>query len=261
MRFYATNRFNLYVSSYAEDALPKYFEDICRYNYNIVHGQPSLMMFIGHTASEEVLLRHKPAIRYFESSGETLTESYQDGIEKLYKCRCINRYGLAEFGVIAYQFNLDQRHLKLLTHSIYPIIQKLGNTERLLFTSLRNPYFPLVNYDTGDDISIKDSKELLIHFPAGRIHESISIDGIKIPSSLLMDILQHRCDGVLDFQLDLTNEPLLNIYLSNESTESTQSIKNLLLMHLGIAIPVKLVSLADFKLSGRRQKFQHIVRN
>ena len=70
----------------------------------MMHGHPS----VGYSLANEL---HKYElslkINYFESSGETLFDYQKEAIERHFKCKLINRYGLAEAGIIAYQFPND----------------------------------------------------------------------------------------------------------------------------------------------------------
>ena len=262
LRFYSTNRFNLFFSGFSRDNMEDYLNEITRYSCNIVHGQPSMLLAIAS------LIRSgretpKRSFRFFESSGETLTSEARNIIEESFACKCINRYGLAEFGVVAYQLDSECTDLALMTHLIHPLPINDTSEDRLLLTSLRNHYFPLVNYDTGDELRISpDSLNLSLLPPKGRIHSIVNIDGKSISTSVIMDILNHRLKGVLDFQLNMLDFsfPVLLVSLSDDSHETVASIENALKYYASVELKVELSDCSGFVRTGTRQKFSFVVK-
>ena len=116
----------------------------------------------------------------FESSGETLRPYMLRKIEEVLNCKVVNRYGLAEAGIIAYQLDLNSEKMQFLESECWPEEYKINGRNELLITTLRNKLMPLIRYSPGDEISInRDADELVIEGVIGRMHDLITVNGVQ----------------------------------------------------------------------------------
>ena len=210
-RFLSTNRYNLFISDFSELQLKAYAESISGHSFNIMHGQPSLADAIACEFLRNAPLYVPPKINFFETSGESISDIQRTRIESAFSCKVIQRYGLAEFGVIAYQTHPLSDDLMVLKHAIYPLDTGSNGSSFPVFTSLRNQYFPLINYDTEDILEMHSVKSaLFLKKPTGRRHQVMNINGKTISTAIIMDVLTHKLQGVVDFQIGKNNRDLMN---------------------------------------------------
>ena len=255
IRHYSTNRFNLFISSWNEgqSEIKRISNKINKLNVNMMHGHPS----VGYSLANEL---HKYElslkINYFESSGETLFDYQKEAIERHFKCKLINRYGLAEAGIIAYQFPNDGEKMRVIDHSVE--LEENIKPEPLIFTTKENNLFSLIRYECGDVGHIRKINGVkYVMSLNGRKHKDIQVGNLRISSAVLMDIINHRLNGVIDFQLKEGINPILYMSLENNSTETRESIIDKLKKYAKTEFEVYIIPYSSFKRKGIRDKFVH----
>ena len=254
-RHYSTNRFNLFISSWQDSAnkAKEISEKINSLNVNIMHGHPS----VGYSLANE-LSKHSYSLdlSFFESSGETLFDYQKEAIEKCFKCKVINRYGLAEAGIIAYQFPHDGNKMRVIDHSVELEI----NTESqpLIFTTKENKLFSLVRYECGDigEVKLINGIKYITNMQ-GRKHKDIQVGNLRISSAVLMDIINHRLDKVIDFQLKEGMNPILYMSLTEDSKETRDSVREKLKKYANVDFEINIIPYTSFERKGIRDKFVH----
>src|SRR5262249_1865628 len=97
----ALNRVNIYIDSLDDHSLAPLWQQLRRARAHLVQGHPStlyaLALFLERSGCQTERI-----MRIFESTGEVLDNKKRQTIERVFRCRVVNRYGSAEFGVVAY---------------------------------------------------------------------------------------------------------------------------------------------------------------
>ena len=84
----------------------------------------------------------------FEIQRRTCPKPHQrETIARVFECRVVDRYGLAEFGVVAYQMDGDSNALRVYDGFVWPETTEEGE---IVLTGLTNRMMPLIRYRTGD---------------------------------------------------------------------------------------------------------------
>ena len=135
----AMNRGNIFFDRFDEAGLQEMWRELNRQRPYLAHAHPSTM----HEIARHVESRYGGgrAFAVFESSGELLEPHVREDIARILRCRVVDRYGLAEFGVVAYEF--EGRALEVLTSEVHAETDEAGE---LVLTGLRNRLMPLIRY-------------------------------------------------------------------------------------------------------------------
>ena len=92
----------------------------------------------------------------------------------------------------------------------------------------------------------------------GRIHDIVPINGIPHPTHHVMDVLDHRVDGIQEFQIDLRSIPP-TLRIVPEPHASTEATHAKIREFWGQGFDVQFVGVDDIVRVGRHQKFRHLV--
>ncbi len=198
----AHNRTNLFISNFDEINCEKYLSQLKERNVYLIHGHPSTLYRL---AIQKKISGNDLTFAVFDSSGELLSPLMAKTIRSSFECEIYNRYGLAEFGVVALS-KPNALGVKTIPGSAH--IEHLGlsnndNTTAIIVTGLHNKAFPLIRYDTGD-ISILDESDRTFHLK-GRVHDMVHLKSGAFFSHYIQDVLQHKCRGLVDFKIDVTD--------------------------------------------------------
>lgn len=256
---FVLNRSNIFFDKMDESNLNDIWKSIKERRPHLIHGHPSTLYMLACYLENQNI--EKKVFNIFESSGELLQDYMKKKITEVFGCEVIDRYGSAEFGVIGYELNGVNSGLKILDSEGWPEYRVTSDGNELIFTGFHNRLMPLIRYATGDMSKIVEEKDgFYMKDVIGRIHDIITIDGIKYPTHSIMDVLDHQVGGIQEFQIDLRAEkPILRIAVSkNESTENISfKINNTWLSKMDI----EFVDLGEFIRVGNRAKFRHVVNN
>ena len=165
--------------------------------------------------------------RIFESSGETLDSRQRDTIRRTFHCDIIDRYGLAEAGVVAYQTDPARSEMLVLDSLVWPEIIEVDFADdlareqphdadaqagELVITTLKNWMMPLLRYRTGDIAVLRQSEDgFFIQDLLGRTHDVVEIGGVRVPTHHVQDVLD-RIGQIREFQIDASSaRPLLRV--------------------------------------------------
>ncbi|WP_447979723.1 phenylacetate--CoA ligase family protein [Candidatus Nitrospira bockiana] len=177
------NRVNIFVLNLGEAGLDHLWKALRRARPVLVQAYPTILASLA-----EHVQRHgglsAPLFRVAEVTGETLFEWQRTSIEKELGCKVFNRYGLAEFGIIAHEceahsglhVNADTVILECLDGN-RPV--KPGEIGELVITGLTNYAMPLIRYRTGDCARVLDKSCVcgrgfpLVSDIQGRVHDRI----------------------------------------------------------------------------------------
>lgn len=253
MKCLSMNRTNVFYKTFDDVSMMTILNDVRKANTHLVHGHPSTMYCLALQAKKSGI--NKKLFSVFESSGEHLPLKKAEIIQNAFGCDIINRYGLAEAGVVAYQTGKNPKELFLFDHMVYAE----SVLDEIVITNLKNKMMPLLRYKTGDLGDVKRTdKGFFIENLRGRVHDSVTINGTVYLTHYIQDLLD-RFGGVADFQI-LTKEnakPILRLVLDdNTNKEKLESDIGAIFQH---HLPIEYISMNDLKLVGRRHKFRYVV--
>lgn len=255
----AMNRSNIFFDRLDARGLEEMWQTLMDREPYLIHGHPSTI----HALASHIQKTKGSgkAFEIFESSGELLEPHQHVLIARVLRCKVINRYGLAELGVMAYQLNGPDSGLQVLDSEGWPESLQLEETgdHELIFSGFRNKLMPLLRYRTGDMAQVvEESDGYYLTNVVGRIHDLVPINGVPHPTHHIMDMLDHRVGGIQEFQIDLRGaKPILRIV--PEPQASQENIQSKIAEYWGNAFELQFVGHDDFVRVGRHQKFRHLV--
>jgi phenylacetate-CoA ligase len=179
------------------------------------------------------------------------------------QCEVIDRYGLAEFGVVAYQLDGSSGPMQVLESECWvesaSLIEEGVEVQELVITNFHNQLMPLIRYRTGDHSLVKRNKDgVILDKIVGRVHELVPINGKIYTTHYIQDIMDHRVGGIQEFQIDLrTLTPKLKIV--PESSEQIEHISQKINQFWGNYFVLEFVRHEDLNRVGRHDKFRRLV--
>ncbi|MBU3574767.1 phenylacetate--CoA ligase family protein [Polynucleobacter sp. UK-Mo-2m-Kol15] len=258
---FAMNRTNIFFDRLDEIGLEEVIALLKRRKPYLVHAHPSTMYALAcylHSRGCSLKL-----FSIFESSGELLENHQRALISKVLRCEVIDRYGLAELGVMAYQLSGSEGKLQVLESEGWAESATIGEgserVEELIFTGFHNHLMPLIRYRTGDLGTVERNEEgVFLKNVVGRIHDQVPINGINHPTHHIQDMLDHRVGGIQEFQIDLrTSPPKLKVV--PESSDVRDHISQKINQFWGDAFELEFIGHEDLIRVGRHAKFRHVV--
>lgn len=254
---FVMNRENIFFDSLDDQSLKKIWKKLNFKSPNLVHAHPSTMYAIAQWAMRA--RENKQVFDVFESSGELLDQKKRDVIAEVLKCKVVDRYGLAEFGVVAYELNGNE--LQIFDSFVYPesnFFEESMDVSELVFTGLTNYLMPLIRYRTGDGGLIKENESgYVIENILGRVHDTVIIKGVEYQTHYIQDVLD-RIGGIKEFQIK-RSAYTMTLSLVPEENASVIYIKDKIEMFFGKEFLVEFVSMQELIKVGWRDKFRYVV--
>ena len=252
------NRVNILTKDHSEKEMEDFLRRLQKARAVSVQGHASTMYALANYMESKNIIS-KRLFDIFISTGESILDSRKQKIERFIGCKVADRYGAAEFGVMAQQ--LRQSNDLLVSDSlVWPEVTDCDQegVGELVFTAIRNKAMPLIRYRMGDlgRLDERDTGWWASHL-SGRIHDEVSIGGHVYPTHYLLDVLDHRCPGILDFQV-LARKGVaegLNI-VPGEGQDITWIAQHLQKEFPGL--PVRQIQPDELRFVGRRGKFRYI---
>jgi phenylacetate-CoA ligase len=255
---FAMNRSNIFFGRLDENGLEEIWSQLEATRPRLAHAHPSTIYALA--CHIEKTRGTSKAFDVFESSGELLEAHMRKKISHVLQCAVVDRYGLAEFGVIAYELHGAGTGLQVLDSEGWPEhrASETGGDE-FVFTGFRNLLMPLVRYATGDKATVVEKEQgFFLQGVTGRIHDIVPINGIPHPTHHIQDILDHRVGGIQEFQIDLRGrKPILRI-VSELSTDPVALTSKIESVWPG-AFDIEIGNHQDMVRVGHRAKFRHVV--
>ncbi len=252
------NRVNLFTDNFEPPALDQAWRNIRRSRPYLLQGHPStLYALAAHLQTRQIDARG--AIQVFESTGEVLDARKRETIERVFDCRAIDRYGNAEFGVLAYERLADTDHrLKVVDCLAWPEIALREEQSELVFTALRNDAMPLVRYRTGDLAELQTGADgFHLSNVVGRVHDLVQIGPHRYPTHYLQDLLD-RIGGIDEFQVVARpHNTLLRLVVPDAALQ--QAISQRVAGWWGDAVELEFVGFDGLVRRGWRGKFHHLI--
>lgn len=262
---FAMNRSNIFFGALDDAGLEEIWSTLSRRRPYLAHGHPSTIHALAcHIEKTRGQAR---SFQVFESSGELMEEHQRRKIEKALRCRVVNRYGLAELGVVAYEFQgrSEGTGMQLLDSEAWcemaPVDNETVGPDRgeLVFTGLHNHLMPLIRYRSGDLGRVEQRAHgMFLTEVIGRIHDMVPINGVPHATHHIQDVLDHRVGGIQEFQIDLrTTPPTLRIIVDTHGTQD--HIRQKVEGYWPGAFQLEFVGHDDLVRVGRHAKFRHVV--
>jgi phenylacetate-CoA ligase len=263
----AMNRHNIFFASFDPAELEAMWRGIKRIRPHLVHGHPSTM----YQLALHVDAQSDPtsAFRIFESSGELLEDYQRDTIARVFQCDVVDRYGLAEVGIVAYQAGRRDPAMLVLDPMVWPEIaavdeidnlssRESGEAGEIVVTATKNHIMPLIRYRTGDlAVLSQTSRGFVLDQLVGRIHDVVEIAGRRLPTHYIQDVL-NRIGGIKEFQIELRHRRLV-LRLVPEDGASLDDIRDRIGRYWQGAMQVEFIVPSELRLLGWRRKFRRLV--
>jgi phenylacetate-CoA ligase len=254
---FAMNRANIFFDRIDDAGLEEIWQTLMRRKPYLVHEHPSTIYALA--CYIERRYGTAKAFEVFESSGELLQPYMRKKIAEVLRCRVVDRYGLAELGVMAYELDGEQKGLQVLESEGWPEYRNIEDGFELVFTGFRNRLMPLIRYATGDCARVrKRQNSLVLTDVVGRIHDVVPINGVAHATHHIMDMLDHRVGGIQEFQIDLRGKkPVLRIV--PEPLASSEEIHRKIDSYWPDAFLIEFIGHEALIRVGHRSKFRHVV--
>jgi phenylacetate-CoA ligase len=253
----ALNRNNVFFDRLDPAGLEEIIKSLEKYRPYLVHAHPSTLYALALYVEQKY--GSTKLFNVFESSGELLTPLMRSKIESVFSVPVIDRYGLAEFGVIGYELEGHERGIQILDSEGWAEDNETSEGYEYVFTGFRNKLMPLIRYVTGDmaKVEIKNNS-MVMSCVYGRVHDMVRINGTLYPTHNIMDVMDHVIGGVQEFQIDTRSNPQ-TLRLLIEPGADASVIKNKIDVYWQNAFDVKFVSHEEFIRVGQLSKFRHAI--
>jgi len=247
------NRSNIFIKDFKKESTFDYLKELRGLRTNLLHGMPSQ---INGLVSESM---DKFKIPFIETSGEFLRKEQRVKIEEFFSARVIDRYGLAESGIVAYQMP-KQENLSVIDFHTFVEVDDNGE---IVITNLNNHIMPLIRYRTGDFCEKEGSLGGFeqIKMKSGREHTLINFEGNKLNTATIEDLI-FQIDGVKDLQFQITkNKKITKILVENENPNKLDETKQIVNQYTKTNIGDNIINAkkSDFKFSGTQSKQLRVV--
>jgi phenylacetate-CoA ligase len=255
------NRTNLPLASFDAATLDALWRDLARARPRLVQGHPSTLHALARHVRERGGLR-RPLFATFESTGETLDPGARKTIEDVLRCAVVDRYGSAEFGVVACERPGGRPGLEILDGVVWAETLPDGDGhDELVLTGLLNPAMPLLRYRTGDRVRLaREADEVAGRIVAvqGRVHDTVPIGGHRVPTHVLQDRLD-RLGCVEEFQVEVGGGATPRLRVAAPAPEHAR-VRAAVRGWWGHGLELEFAERGSFARTGWRGKFRHVVR-
>lgn len=254
LKNFILNRKNIFYQIFDEKLLLNFKIMVNKFEPELVHCHPSILNFLSVLSEEKKISIN---FKIYEPSGETLSEKYKLNIQKNFRCLIHNRYGLAEFGVVAYQFDNKNNNLNILDSEFW-----VENDEKhqIIITDINNFFTPMLRYETGDLGEVQKNSEGL-HFKniTGRIHDILYFHGKIISTNYIMDIFEYVIENIYDFQIIKLkdNRYNLKIVIKNKNKQN-ETITKIESYFPGLFL-IEIIDYSDFVFKNDQSKFRFLI--
>lgn len=260
VKCWSLNRVNVHTHSFDDTGLAELLSDLRKARAYSVQGHPSTMYFLAVYVRRQGL-DAKGLFEAFESTGESLESAKVQLIEETFGCRVYNRYGNAEFGVVAHSNeNIDR--LEVFDFIAIPESHSLGNgLEEIILTGLTNFAMPLIRYKTGDvgEVTRENGRSYISRL-TGRVHDLVEINGRPYPTHFIKDVLE-RMGGLDEFQIVARNsDPVKTLKIVPNQFMNRAQVEQQVKDMFGSGLRVEYTNFDGLILQGWRDKFRYLVK-
>lgn len=266
IKCFVLRRENIVLDIFNEDVFFAVLMKIKKSKPYLIQGFPSIAYALAcYAEKNNMQVRHWFSV--YESTGETLYDFQRAKIEDVFGCKIFNRYGDAEFGVIAYEC---KRHNGMHVQSDIVYVEtpfcedlKSSNQCEIVVTTLTNTTMPLIRYRTGDLGTLQNNEcSCGLPFPRivnmqGRVHDFLEIEGLyQLSTTFLLDLFD-KYGGANNFQVQknlnqldffvLPDEDFSIDKLQNFRRELLQFIKNKIKVNIHLVETLKILPSGKFR--------------
>jgi phenylacetate-CoA ligase len=259
---FAMNRTNIFFDTLDDASLEMIWRKVKDNHPYLLHAHPSTIYALACYVSKTY--GPQKVFTLFESSGELMESYMREKIVKTFQCQTVERYGLAEFGVVAYQTDLTRPDLLVFDAEGWMESAsdgiKEGESAEIVFTGFHNYLMPMFRYKTGDLGKVTETESgLYLSDMVGRTHDIITINGQNYATHYVQDVMD-RVGGIQEFQIDLRHaKPKLRLVL--ESWANQDDIKSRITHWLKDGFDIEFIGYNDLIRVGFRSKFRHVVQS
>lgn len=189
-----------------------YSEKINQFKPKVILGYASSLYLFANYLDEKKL--EIQGIKHIISSAETLYQFQRETIERVFRCKVIERYGSREFGIIAQECTKHKGLHIIAEHVFIEILDKEGNTCKpgmlgeIVITDLDNYCFPFIRYKIGD-VGVFSEKTCdcgrglpLLEKVEGRVFDIIiGTNGNYFTGTFWTILLRNYIKGIREFQV------------------------------------------------------------
>ena len=255
----ALNRRNIFTESFEPSELDRIWNELKRHRPYLVQGHPSTLYALAlHVKAAQT--QAPGVLTIFESTGEMLDDRKRQMIEEAFQCRTVNRYGNAEFGVLAYERDANRRQLEFFDWVGWPeTVEVAESRQELVVTALLNEAMPLLRYRTGDLARLEQNDHgIVLSDLTGRVHDLVRIGNKAYPTHYLQDLLD-RIGGIDEFQVEQRSGSRLLVRLVVPAADRHAEIASHLHAWWNDAVELEFTTLSGLKRQGWRGKFRYLV--
>ncbi len=261
-----TRRDSVEFSTLANDELLRVWDRIAKSSPFLVQGLPSQLYAIAAAVNERYGPRHG-FFKVFVSTGETLFDHQRSLIELVFGCRIANRYGSAEFGILAhddFRSELEDQNDRLMrvvdSHVWVEAYRSLSSdVSPVLVTTLNNRAFPLINYASGDITRVIRRDDGIYLVPVqGRVHDVVEVGGKTFTTQFFQDLLSARC-GIADFQIIKGFNNSIKICVVPKSPSQKEKVRQVLSSTFGPLLEIEFRKYTELERVGAQGKFRYVL--
>lgn len=254
------NRANIFTDCFDAGSLDRVWQRLRRLRPHLIQGHPStLYALAAHLHERQIDARG--VIRVFEATGEVLDAKKRRLIATVFGCDVVDRFGSAEFGIVAYE-RLGEPEHRLLVYDgiVWPETRSHeSGCQELVFTALRNGAMPLVRYRSGDlGELLTTACGFYLRNIVGRVHDLVRIGDSQYPTHYIQDLLD-RIGGIEEFQLEQRADGTLVMWLVAPDNARHVAIHERIRGWWPAGIEVRFTDFAGLKREGWRGKFRYVV--
>ncbi len=278
----AMNRISVECDTWNEEALALLWSKIIHSGAYLVQGHPSTLYALARHVQQR-MGRYPGAFHVFVSTGESLNKQQRELIENVFGCRVTNRYGNAEFGIIAHEHFVDhdmmpaedkdssaltpaeaqaKHYLQIMDPYVWVETLSMHKEGRqsLIVTDLTNMSSPLIRYATGDEgLIVQGTHGMYITSVLGRVHDIVTINEIQYPTHWFQDSFT-RLGNVDDFQFVRREEKSLELRVCLIDSSGENALREKLAEWFpNSPFNLRFVTRSEFVRVGQQQKFRYLV--
>jgi len=259
MKCLAMNRVNVYTDAFDDESMKRLFIKLRRTRPYIIQGHPSTFYALARYV-EKNQRKTKPIMQVIESTGESLDRKKLNTIEHMLNATVYNRFGNAEFGVIAHSRE-DPFSMEIIDYMVHAETFPIQNDHKeIVLTGLTNEAMPLIRYRTGDlgDLHDDGDRTFLISV-RGRIHDIVRINNREYPTHYIQDVLD-RAGGIEEFQVIQKRDGRITLKLVPSITIDRSMIERKVYELFGKSISIEYTNYEGLVRTGWREKFRYLVK-
>lgn len=259
MKCLAMNRRNIFTNSFEDEDMEIMWKKIKNIKPYLIQGHPSTLYALS-CFLERKQYNAKNEFEVFESTGEVLDKKKRDKIKDILGCRIVNRYGNAEFGIVAYETKNSDEKLKVIDYIAYPESEKIDSDigNEMIITGLTNDAMPLFRYRTGDLGELEEDNDGYYYYNIqGRVHDLIKIGDKIYPTHYIQDLLD-RIGGIDEFQIKQENNKIIFRIVASKNVK-LEYIKQKISSWFGEKVSIEFTNFNGLIRKGWRGKFRYLV--